>query len=64
MGYGRQKWHSFFSTIGRHLECAIQTELVVELELALIVMMMFDSKPRQILYTVIILSADNGLYDC
>ena len=27
-------------------------------------MMMFDSKPRQILYTVIILSADNGLYDC
>ena len=26
--------------------------------------MMFDSKPRQILYTVIILSADNGLYDC
>ena len=24
----------FFSTIGRHLECAIQTELVVELELA------------------------------
>ena len=25
----------FFSTIGRHLECAIQTELVVELELAL-----------------------------
>ena len=23
----------FFSTIGRHLECAIQTELVVELEL-------------------------------
>ena len=35
MGYGRQKWHSFFS-IGRHLECAIQTELVVELELALI----------------------------
>ena len=26
----------FFSTIGRHLECAIQTELVVELELALI----------------------------
>ena len=34
MGYGRQKWQ-FFSTIGRHLECAIQTELVVELELAL-----------------------------
>ena len=27
---------NFFSTIGRHLECAIQTELVVELELALI----------------------------
>ena len=26
----------FFSTIGRHLECAIRTELVVELELALI----------------------------
>ena len=26
----------FFSTIGRHLECAIQTELVVELELTLI----------------------------
>ena len=26
----------FFSTIGRHLECAIQNELVVELELALI----------------------------
>ena len=26
----------FFSTLGRHLECAIQTELVVELELALI----------------------------
>ena len=26
----------FFFTIGRHLECAIQTELVVELELALI----------------------------
>ena len=26
----------FFSTIGRHLECAIQTELVVELEIALI----------------------------
>ena len=26
----------FFSTIGRHLECAIQTELVVELELALL----------------------------
>ena len=26
----------FFSTIGRHLECAIQTKLVVELELALI----------------------------
>ena len=24
----------FFTTIGRHLECAIQTELVVELELA------------------------------
>ena len=24
-------------TIGRHLECAIQTELVVELELALII---------------------------
>ena len=36
MGYGRQKWHSFFSTVGRHLECDIQTELVVELELALI----------------------------
>ena len=36
MGYGRQKWHIFFSTIGRHLECAIQTELVVEPELALI----------------------------
>ena len=35
MGYGRQKW-LFFSTIGRHLECAIQTELVVELGLALI----------------------------
>ena len=32
MGYGRQKWQ-FFSTIGRHLECAIQTELVVELGL-------------------------------
>ena len=28
------------------------------------IMMMFDSKPRQILYTVIMLSADNGLYDC
>ena len=26
----------FLTTIGRHLECAIQTELVVELELALI----------------------------
>ena len=26
----------FFTTIGRHLECAIQTEPVVELELALI----------------------------
>ena len=26
----------FFSTIGRHLECAIETKLVVELELALI----------------------------
>ena len=26
----------FLKTIGRHLECAIQTELVVELELALI----------------------------
>ena len=26
----------FFSTIGRHLECAIQTELVVELELGTI----------------------------
>ena len=26
----------FFKTIGRHLECAIQTELVVEFELALI----------------------------
>ena len=26
----------FFSTIVRHLECAIQTELTVELELALI----------------------------
>ena len=25
-----------FSTIGRHIKCAIQTELVVELELALI----------------------------
>ena len=36
MGYGRQKWHISFTTIGRHLECAIQTELVVELELALI----------------------------
>ena len=30
----------FFSTIGRHLECAIQTELVVELELALIIVLM------------------------
>ena len=30
------KMAQFFSTIGRHLECAIQTELVVELELALI----------------------------
>ena len=29
MGYGRQRWHS-------HLGCAIQIELVVELELALI----------------------------
>ena len=29
------KWHSRFNN-GRHLECAIQTELVVELELALI----------------------------
>ena len=27
---------SQFFTIGRHLECAIQTELVVELELVLI----------------------------
>ena len=26
----------FFSTIVRHLECAIQTELVVELEVVLI----------------------------
>ena len=26
----------FFTTIGRHLECAIQTELVIELNLALI----------------------------
>ena len=26
----------FFTTIGRHLDCAIQTEPVVELELALI----------------------------
>ena len=26
----------FLTTIGRHFECAIQTELVVELELALI----------------------------
>ena len=26
----------FLTTIGRHLECAIQTELEVELELALI----------------------------
>ena len=25
----------FFTTIGRHLKCAIQSELVVELELAL-----------------------------
>ena len=30
------KMAQLFSTIGRHLECAIQTELVVELELALI----------------------------
>ena len=30
------KMAQFLSTIGRHLECAIQTELVVELELALI----------------------------
>ena len=36
MAYGRQKWHSIFTKIGRHLECAIQTKLVVELELALI----------------------------
>ena len=28
----------FFSTIDRHLECAVQTEPVVELELALIEM--------------------------
>ena len=26
----------FFSTIGRHLECGIQTELVVELEVAVL----------------------------
>ena len=32
--YGRQRWHSL--TIRRHLEYAIPTELVVELELALI----------------------------
>ena len=30
------KMSQLFSKIGRHLECAIQTELVVELELALI----------------------------
>ena len=33
MGYGRNG--TVFSTIGRHLDCAIQTGLVVELELAL-----------------------------
>ena len=35
-GLWQAKLTQFFSTIGRHLECAIQTELVVELELALI----------------------------
>ena len=30
------KMAQVFSTIGRHIECAFQTELVVELELALI----------------------------
>ena len=35
-GLWQAKVAQFFSTIGRHLECAIQTELVVELELALI----------------------------
>ena len=35
-GLWQAKMAQFFSTIGRHLECAIQTELVVELELALI----------------------------
>ena len=35
-GLWQAKMAQFFSTIGRHLACAIQTELVVELELALI----------------------------
>ena len=36
MGYGRQKMAQFLTAIGHHFECAIQTELVVELKLALI----------------------------
>ena len=36
MGYDRKKWQFKKKKIGRHFESAIQTELVVELELALI----------------------------
>ena len=36
MGRDRPEWHIFLTTIGCHLECAIQAELVIELELALI----------------------------
>ena len=34
----------FFSTIGRHLECAIQTELVVELVVELDELALIDRK--------------------
>ena len=58
MGYGRQKWHSFFSTIGRHLECAIQTELVVELELALI------ERRANVLFSTLFLTAGTNVPTC
>ena len=39
----------FFSTIGRHLECGIQTELVVELEVDFGTILSYARKIRNII---------------
>ena len=58
MGYGRQKCHSFF-TFGRHLECAIQTEPVVERELDLALFERnFRKQSRQLRHNSIVCQKD------